>query len=105
MRATSTERFVVPVAIVEHVGVGVMGERKIRREMNRLPRLGGGLVELLARGEAQREQRMRVGVIRFAGQRLAQFRLGHFVAGLLEEQQRAFEVGVHEIFRYCKISS
>src|SRR5579859_8116931 len=38
---------------------------------------------------------MRISVMRFVGEGLTQFRLRHFMAGLLVKQQSAFKIGVH----------
>lgn len=83
------------VAIIEDVRVRVVRKGKIRREVDRLARFGGGLIKLLAGREAEREQRVRVRIVRIGGERLAQLVFGEFVARLLEEQETAFEVGVH----------
>ncbi len=82
---------------MEYAGQRVVGEREVRRQVNRLLGLGGRLVPLLALGQAQGQQRMGVRIVWFAGERLAQLGFGRVVAALLEEQQAALKVRAHRM--------
>ena len=91
----SSQRLFISVAVVEDGGQSVMGKGKIGGQVNRLLGFLRGFFELFALGEANPEQSVSIRILRLGRQGLAQFSIGHFIAGLFEEEQAALEIRVH----------